>query len=204
MIPFERLHDCSGVLSSHFANLNIFRMTDPASTQYRQIVALGVRRDVRGGALESNRSQLQRMGLYGSIQSLPELGSQACAPYSVPPSDPAVLTYRGLPYDLLEDLLPQFHRLEAGGAALVATRGCRDWPTDYAAARRSCGAIVHGRSSERRIRRRRRSPYRSMALGQARHDFCGRRRGYANHPPSGTVGKRTPPGLRGRKDHETD
>ena len=106
VIPFERLHDCSGVLSSHFANLNIFRMTDPASTQYRQIVALGIRREIRGGALESNRRQLQRIGLYGSIQSLPELGPHACAPYPVPPSDPAVLTYRGLPYDLLEDLLP--------------------------------------------------------------------------------------------------
>lgn len=106
VIPFERLHDCSGVLSSHFADLNILRMTDPASMQYRQIVALGVRREIRGGALETNRRQLQRMGLYGSIHSLPELGPQACAPYSVPPSDPAVLTYRGLPYDLLEDLLP--------------------------------------------------------------------------------------------------
>ena len=106
VIPFERLHDCSGVLSSHFADLNIFRMTDPASTQYRQIVALGVRREIRGGALESNRPQLQRISLYGSIQSLPELGPQACAPYPVPPSDPAVLSYRGLPYDVLEDILP--------------------------------------------------------------------------------------------------
>ncbi len=29
VIPFERLHDCSGILSSHFASLNVFRMTDP-------------------------------------------------------------------------------------------------------------------------------------------------------------------------------
>src|ERR1700679_2929634 len=28
IIPFERLYECAGVLSSHFARLNIFRMTD--------------------------------------------------------------------------------------------------------------------------------------------------------------------------------
>jgi hypothetical protein len=30
-----------------------------------------------------------------------------CPPYSIPPSDEVELSYRGLPYDLLEDLLPQ-------------------------------------------------------------------------------------------------
>ena len=48
VIPFERLHDCAGILSSHFAALNVFRMTDPDSVQYRQIAVLGVRRDVSG------------------------------------------------------------------------------------------------------------------------------------------------------------
>ena len=38
---------------------------------------------------------------------LPELQPGACPPYSVPPSGEAELSYRGLPYDLLEDLLPQ-------------------------------------------------------------------------------------------------
>src|SRR6201982_523986 len=27
VIPFERLHDCAGILSSHFAALSVFRMT---------------------------------------------------------------------------------------------------------------------------------------------------------------------------------
>ena len=152
VIPFERLYDCSGVLSSHFASLNIFRMTDPASTQYRQIVALGVRRDVRGGALESNRSPTTKKGslwvnaeparagvagvrsLFGSAirSSCSDLPRSALRPPRRP--------------------IAQFHRLEAGRATVVATRGCRDRPTDYAAARRSRGAIVHGRSSKRRIR----------------------------------------------------
>jgi hypothetical protein len=106
VIPFERLHDCAGVLSSHFAALNVFRMTDPDSVQYRQIAALGVRRDVRGVAVENNKRQLQYIGLYGSFQKLPELQPDACAPYSVPASGEVEMSYRGLPYDPLEDLLP--------------------------------------------------------------------------------------------------
>jgi hypothetical protein len=107
VIPFERLHDCSGILSSHFAALNVLRMTDSDSVQYRQIAVLGLRRDIRGAAVENNKRQLLSVGLYGSFPGLPELQPGACPPYSVPPSAEAELSYRGLPYDLLEDLLPQ-------------------------------------------------------------------------------------------------
>jgi hypothetical protein len=106
VIPFERLPDCAGVLSSHFASLNVFRMTDPDSVQYRQIAVLGLRKDIRGTAVENSKRQLQKIGFYGSFLGLPELQPGACQPYSVPPSSPAALGYRGLPYDLLEDLLP--------------------------------------------------------------------------------------------------
>ena len=107
VIPFERLHDCSGILSSHFASLTVLRMTDPDSVQYRQIAVLGQRRDVRGVAVENNKRHLQSIGLYGSFQALPELQLGACQPYSIPPTGEAELSYRGLSYDLLEDLLPQ-------------------------------------------------------------------------------------------------
>jgi hypothetical protein len=107
VIPFERLHDCSGMLSSHFAALNVFRMTDPDSVQYRQIAVFGVRREVRGSAVENNKRQLHSIGFCGSFLELAELQPGACAPYSVPPSEEATLNYRGLPYDVLEDLLPQ-------------------------------------------------------------------------------------------------
>ena len=107
VIPFERLHDCTGILSSHFASLRVFRMTDPDSVQYRQIAVFGVRREVRGSAIEKNKRQLNSIGLYGSFLELEELQPDACPPYSIPPSAEAELSYRGLPYDLLEDLLPQ-------------------------------------------------------------------------------------------------
>jgi hypothetical protein len=106
VIPFERLQDCTGVLSSHFAALNVFRMTDPDSVLYRQVAVLGVRREVRGVAVENNKRQFQSIGLYASFEKLPELQPHACAPYLVPASGEVEMGYRGLPYDLLEDLLP--------------------------------------------------------------------------------------------------
>src|ERR1039457_5239735 len=106
VIPFERLHECAGVLSSHFSRLNIFRMTDEESVRFRQIAVLGVRHNVRGVAVEEARRQLQRISPYGSVNALPELAPGACEPYPVPPTGEAALSYRGLPYDLLEDLLP--------------------------------------------------------------------------------------------------
>lgn len=49
VIPFERLHECAGVLSSHFARLYIFRMTDDESVRFRQIA---VRRERNVNALK--------------------------------------------------------------------------------------------------------------------------------------------------------
>ena len=65
VIPFERLHDCTGILSSHFTSLKVFRMTDPDSVQYRQIAVFGVRHEVRGAAVENNKRQLQSMDYMG-------------------------------------------------------------------------------------------------------------------------------------------
>ena len=48
VIPFERLHDCAGILASHFARLSVLRMTDEESVRFRQIAVIGVRKDVRG------------------------------------------------------------------------------------------------------------------------------------------------------------
>ena len=84
VIPFERLHDCTGILSSHFGSLKVFRMTDPALVQYRQIAVFGVRCEVRGSAVENNKRQLLGISPYGSFLELAELQPGACAPYPVP------------------------------------------------------------------------------------------------------------------------
>ena len=107
VIPFERLHDCAGILASHFTQLAVLRMTDDESVKYRQIAVLGLRRDVRGAAVENNKRQLLSVGLYGSFLGLPELQPGAC------PTVFRSSVWRGgaelsrPSLRLLEDLLPQ-------------------------------------------------------------------------------------------------
>jgi hypothetical protein len=107
IIPFERLHDCAGVLASQFGRLTVLRMVDEESVRFRQIAVIGVRRNIRGVALEDNKRLLQSISPYGSFQALPPLTTETSTLYFVPPSGEAILTYRGLPYDELEDLLPR-------------------------------------------------------------------------------------------------
>src|SRR5580658_2372 len=72
VIPFERFNVCAGILASHFTQFAVLRMTDEESVKYRQIAVLGVRRDVRGTAVENNKRQFLSIGLYGSFLGLPE------------------------------------------------------------------------------------------------------------------------------------
>src|ERR1700723_3444500 len=44
VIPQLRLAKCARLLSEHFTDLRVFRLTDPASLEYQQIVVLGTRR----------------------------------------------------------------------------------------------------------------------------------------------------------------
>jgi hypothetical protein len=44
VIPQPQLKSCERILSEHFADLFVYRLTEPASLQYQQVVVLGVRR----------------------------------------------------------------------------------------------------------------------------------------------------------------
>ena len=44
VIPQPRLAKCARLLSEHFTDLRVFRLTDPACLQYKQIVVLATRR----------------------------------------------------------------------------------------------------------------------------------------------------------------
>ena len=81
VIPFERLHDCTGILIS--PGLNVFRMTDPDSVQYRQIAVFGVRREVKGSAVENNKRERPAddpvtLSARGSVGRAGELPGFAC------------------------------------------------------------------------------------------------------------------------------
>ena len=106
VIPFEQLSDCAGILSANFTRIGVFRMADAKSIRFRQIVVFGARRNVRGAAHEENQRRIRMHAQHGGYERLPKLAAAVVEPYAVPVSGEAPLTYRGLPYDLIEDLLP--------------------------------------------------------------------------------------------------
>jgi hypothetical protein len=106
VIPFERFADCASIIAGGFAQVTAFRMTSPESIRFRQIVVFGVRRNVRGAAHEENLRRTLAIAANGAYSKLPELTAEATEPFVVPRSGEAALTYRGLPYNAIEDLLP--------------------------------------------------------------------------------------------------
>jgi tRNA1(Val) A37 N6-methylase TrmN6 len=44
VIPAQQVAACSGALASHFHDVAIYRLTDPESAKYKQVVLFGIRR----------------------------------------------------------------------------------------------------------------------------------------------------------------
>ena len=64
VIPFERLNDCTNTLSASFTRITALRMSDTESVRFQQIVIFGVRRNIRGAAIEEGRRRLRVMASY--------------------------------------------------------------------------------------------------------------------------------------------
>jgi len=110
VIPAERAADCAQVLASHFKRCRIFRLGSPESVRYRQVLIAGVRRTrrerekLRDREISAGRSLFATLGReYERLAELPESRDD---PYAVPPTGPVTLTFKGLPLDELEDLIP--------------------------------------------------------------------------------------------------
>src|ERR1700760_3266247 len=61
VIPFEQITDCANILTANFEGIVAFRMIDPESVRFRQIVGFGVRRNIRGARLQESRRPLQSL-----------------------------------------------------------------------------------------------------------------------------------------------
>src|ERR1700722_7902601 len=106
VIPQLRLAKCARLLSEHFTDLRVFRLTDPASLEYQQIVVLGTRRKrhskVSDAVLLDGVRYLEALATKSDLEPL---GDSHEFQYEVPSSGPVVLTHVGIPLDEVEDLL---------------------------------------------------------------------------------------------------
>jgi hypothetical protein len=119
VIPQLRLAKCARLLSEHFTDLRVFRLTEPACLQYKQIVVLATRRkrhaQVSDAALLDGARYLE--GLATKFELEP-LGNTEVR-YEVPASEPTVLTNMGIPLDEVEDLLPESAAYRQAGRVLL-------------------------------------------------------------------------------------
>jgi hypothetical protein len=106
VIPQPQLRACARMLSEHFANLSVYRLTDPQSVQYRQVAVFGVRRkryqQLRDSALLDSVRWLEMLANRTDLETL---GVAPAVRYEIPGSAPVVLTNTGIPLDEVEDLL---------------------------------------------------------------------------------------------------
>jgi SAM-dependent methyltransferase len=106
VIPQPQLRVCARILSEHFTDLSVYRLTDPASVQYKQVAVFGTRRKRHQHLRDSALLDLVRwLEMLAAKPGLTTLSDASATRYEVPPSGPVVLTNTGIPLDELEDLL---------------------------------------------------------------------------------------------------
>jgi hypothetical protein len=101
VVPQERLVLTIPLLAGNFADVQLFRLTDPEAQRFDQVALFGVRKRMRGEHYDRNRKKLLQLVWNRSMPTV--TGNES--PYPVPPAKPVPLVYRGLPLDRIEDLL---------------------------------------------------------------------------------------------------
>jgi SAM-dependent methyltransferase len=110
VIPAAQLAVCGNRLSVQFKDTEVYRLSEPESVRYKQIVLFGVRRTRKERERlpegEITRARIEYGRKAREYENLPVLADQPLRPYLVPEAGPVELTHRGLPLDAIEDLLP--------------------------------------------------------------------------------------------------
>ncbi len=109
VIPGDRLATCAEILAIHFRDKALYRLSEPESVRYKQIVVFGVRRTRREREQlkdwDASRAKAKLLGISRNYEELAALPDRADRQFAVPPSGPAQLVFRGIPLDTAEDLL---------------------------------------------------------------------------------------------------
>jgi SAM-dependent methyltransferase len=106
VIPLPRLAKCARLLSEEFQDLRVFRLTESACLQFKQIVVLGTRRKRHARLTDSALLEcvrwLEGLALKPDLEPVTK---SADFRYVVPRSEPLIMTHIGVPLDEVEDLL---------------------------------------------------------------------------------------------------
>ncbi|HVI08313.1 MAG TPA: DUF6094 domain-containing protein, partial [Candidatus Binatia bacterium] len=124
VVPAKRIGDCAVLLSRNFRDLRVYRLTEPESVRYKQVVAIGVRRSRQERDRLRDAEIIQAQQWLSSIALKPEeLRSLPLEPdhtYVLPSGAAVRMIHRGLPLDELEDLLPKSSAYRQAAAVIFA------------------------------------------------------------------------------------
>ncbi|MBI3477337.1 MAG: class I SAM-dependent methyltransferase [Acidobacteria bacterium] len=124
VIPQMRLAKCARLLSEYFTDLRVFRLTEPACVQFKQIVVIATRR--KRHARLSDTALLDGVRYLEALSTradLEPLGDAVDVRYEVPASERVVLTNMGIPLDEVEDLLLESSAYRQAGRVLLPKLG---------------------------------------------------------------------------------
>jgi hypothetical protein len=120
VIPQLRLAKCARLLSEQFTDLRVFRLTESACLEYKQIVVLATRRKrhskVSDAVLLDGVRYLEALATKAELEPL---GDNPEVQYEVPASEQVVLTHVGIPLDEVEDLLLESAAYRQAGRLLL-------------------------------------------------------------------------------------
>ena len=127
VVPAKRVADCTILLSRHFRDIRVYRLTEPESVRYGQVAVFGVRRTRqerdRLRDAEIIQAQLWLASVEREVQKLSPLPSEPDHLYAAPPGGPVRLAHRGLPLDQIEGLLLKSSAYRQASAVLFAQQG---------------------------------------------------------------------------------
>ena len=139
VIPQLRLAKCARLLSEHFADLRVFRLTEPACLQYKQIVVLATRRKRHSRVTDAVLLDgVRYLEVLATNSELEPLSNIADVRYEVPDSESTVLTNMGIPLDEVEDLLLESAAYRQAGRVLLPKLNERQGPAAHATAWWTC------------------------------------------------------------------
>jgi 16S rRNA G966 N2-methylase RsmD len=124
VIPSDHIRDCAQVLSSQFREVHVYRLSEPESMKYKQVVVFGIRRTRqerdRLQDCDITRARLWYESAARNADKLPPLPADADRQYGVPQGERVRLVYKGLPLDQIEDLLPKSSAYRQAAVILFA------------------------------------------------------------------------------------
>jgi hypothetical protein len=124
VLPQPRLANCARLLSEQFTDLRVFRLTEQACLQYKQIVVLASRRKRHGRLSDAELLEgvrhLERLSTRIDLEPMRDVGTVR---YEVPSSEPVLLTNMGIPLDDVEDLLLESSAYRQAGRVLLPKLG---------------------------------------------------------------------------------